>query len=339
MRTLFALLLLIVVGAGCRSASAVSLVGSKTDALVLSPLGAAPICPAGLHCTYALTGDGERYDVDGAGVTLKAHAAKGFRPSSNCAALASPQNGDVCYDTTAGSFRYYSAGWLTGSTNDALVVHKAGNETVTGAKTFTTSVALTGGAVLGADLEGGGNVGTGFAQGSAAGELLTAGRQLLTSAPLTGGGALTADRTLGLSVSAPLQVAGGSLGVAAASLSYTPITAGATGALGAGTTYLTAPGQSGSATEVRLAKPARAVTARNLYCEVSTAPGGADTVAVTVRAAGSDTAVTCSIAAAATVCSDLSHTAALTAGQAVSIKAVTSGGAAADVTCSLELTN
>ena len=83
--------------AGCSAATAAPITGGKTDTLVLNPLGSAPTCPAGLACMYARSSDSQVYDVDAAGVVLKTHAAKSYRTSSNCAGLASPANGDVCY--------------------------------------------------------------------------------------------------------------------------------------------------------------------------------------------------------------------------------------------------
>lgn len=312
---------------------------SKTDTLILNPLASAPTCPSGKVCLYSLSSGGQTYDVDANGLVLKSHAAKSFRSSGNCSALASPANGDICYDTGLSAFRFYNGGWVTGTSDDSLVVHKAGTETVTGSKTFTASVALTGGATLGAAIAGGGFKGTGFAQGTSSGELLTAGRQVLVSAPLTGGGALTADLTLGLAVSSPLAVAGGSLVISAGGLVYGNYTGGGTGALGAATVYLTAPGQAASMTEYPLAVATRNGTLRNLRCALGTAPGGADTVVVTIRKAGADTSLTCTISAAATTCNDTSNTSAATAGQALSIKAVSSAGTAADLTCSFELGN
>lgn len=325
--------------AACAEARSSPIVSSKTDTLILNPLASAPSCPTAKACVYALTADNQIYNVDADGLALKAHSAKAFRTSTNCSALASPQNGDVCYDTSLPGFRFYSSGWVTGTTNDALVVHKAGTETITGTKTFSAAVTLGAGASLGANLTGGGFKGTGFAVGTASGQLLTADRQVLVSAPLTGGGALSGDLTLGLSVSSPLAVAGGSLGLSAGGLVFAHVTGGGTGALGAATVYLTAPGVAPSATERPLGKATRAGSARNLYCDLGTAPGGADTAVFTVRVAGSDTALTCTITGAATTCSDTSNTPAATAGQRLSVKAVSSAGTAADATCSFEVTN
>lgn len=332
-------LLLALALASCSAVRAAPITGSKTDTLVFNPLGSPPTCPTGLACMYARTSDSQLYDVDAGGVVLKTHAAKSFRTSANCAGLASPSNGDVCYDTGSSLFRYYSAGWTSGPADDSLLVHKAGTETITGAKTFTASVALTGGATLGANLAGGTFKGTGFTCGTGSGQLLTADRQVLTSAPLGGGGALTADLTLTLTISSPLAVIGGSLSFSPGGLVLKSWDGGGKGTLGAATVYLTAPGQAASATEVVLGKATRSGSLRNLYCDLGTAPGGADSVVATVRIAGADSALTCSITAAGTSCSDTSNTPAVTAGQRVSIKAVSSAGTAADLTCSLEETN
>jgi hypothetical protein len=313
--------------------------GIRTDRLVLAPQSSAPGCISGSACVYLLAADSQLYGVDGSGVLLKIHSAKAVRTSSNCSALASPANGDVCYDTTASTFRFYSGGWTTPTSNDALVVHKAGTETITGAKTFSAATVLGGGATLGADLAGGGFKGTGFGQGTSSGQLLTAGRQVLTSAPLTGGGALTGDLTLGLSVSAPLAVGGGALLIDAAGLVYDRPSGAGVGALGAGTVYLNAPGSAAGASERALAIGTRAGTLRALYCSLGTAPGGADTVVATVRVAASDSVLTCTITGAATSCNDTTHTASVSAGQSLSVKAVSSAGTAADLICAFEQTN
>jgi hypothetical protein len=82
---------------------------------VFSPWAAAPSCPSGKACMFLLASDGQLYAVDANAVTTKVHSAKAFRTSANCASLASPANGDVCYDTTLAAFRYYSAGWRSAS--------------------------------------------------------------------------------------------------------------------------------------------------------------------------------------------------------------------------------
>lgn len=313
--------------------------GIRTDRLILAPQSSAPGCTSGSACVYLLAADSQLYAVDGTGAVLKVHSATAVRSSSNCSALASPANGDVCYDTTSGIFRFYSGGWTTPTSNDALVVHKAGSETVTGAKTFSAATVLGGGATLGADLAGGGFKGTGFGQGTSSGQLLTAGRQVLASAPLTGGGALTGDLTLGLSVSAPLAVGGGALVIDAAGLVYDRPKGAGVGTLGTGTFYLNSPGGAAGASERPLSIGTRAGTLRALYCNLGTAPGGVATVVVTVRVAAADSALTCTITGAATSCNDTSHTPSVSAGQSLSVKAVSSAGTAADLICAFEQTN
>ena len=137
------------------AASATALAGTSTDRVEFLP-HAAPTCTVGRSCIYGLNTDGLLYTKDANELTLKLHAAQGYRVSANCSGLASPQNGDVCYDSTIPAFRYYSGGWKSAPYDDALVVHRAGTETITGAKTFTASVTLTGGATLGANLNAGG---------------------------------------------------------------------------------------------------------------------------------------------------------------------------------------
>lgn len=162
-------------------------------------------------------------------------------------------------------------------------------------------------------------------------------RLINTTAPITGGGDLSADRTIALSIDSSLQVAGGALGVAVGSLVYARHTVGALAAPGIGTTYLVSPGQNASATEIFIALATRSSTVRRLYCFATTAPGGADSLAITVRKNGADTSITCTLTGVATTCNDTSNTATLSAGDRVSFKAVASAGSlAAGVTCSVE---
>lgn len=111
------------------------------------------------------------------------------------------------------------------------------------------------------------------------------------------------------------------------------------GGLGAATVYLGGIGVAASSTEYPLRIVRRAGTVRNLYCYLSTAPGGSDTVDFTVRKNGSDQSATCQIAAAATTCNDTSHTFSVVAGDRISIKAVSSAGTAAGAACSTEESN
>jgi hypothetical protein len=125
-------------------ARALPALGTLTDRVELKP-HAAPSCTAGNACLYALNTDGLLYTKDANELILKLHAAQQFRTSSNCAGLASPVNGDVCYDTSIPAFRFYSSGWTTVPLNDALLVHLAGTETITGAKTFSAAPVLAAG--------------------------------------------------------------------------------------------------------------------------------------------------------------------------------------------------
>lgn len=190
MRAKFSLLILLL-ALGVRAAQAAPITSSKTDTLILSPLGSAPTCPTGKACVYARSSDGQVYDVDAAGLVLKSHAAKSFRTSSNCAGLASPANGDVCYDSGLSTFRYYSSGWLTASIDDSLVVHKAGAETITGVKTFSAAP------VLGAGLTASGSSANDFSGSS--GTFKTS-SGAVTIGPgavgITGNVTLTSGRTL-----------------------------------------------------------------------------------------------------------------------------------------------
>ena len=118
----------------------------------------------------------------------------------------------------------------------------------------------------------------------------------------------------------------------------TVVSGGATTAIGIATAYLTAPGQTGSATEIYLALATRSLTVRNLYCFAGTAPGGVATVVLTVRKNASDQITTCPITGAGTTCNDTTNTFTVAAGDQLSIKAVSSGLLAAGLTCSVEET-
>lgn len=113
------------------------------DSIEMLP-AAAPSYTASRGGLHVLNTDGLFYTQDANGLLLKLHAAQSYRTSADCSALASPVNGDVCYDTAIPAFRYYSAGWSTGPTNDALLVHLAGSETITGTKTFSGGILASG---------------------------------------------------------------------------------------------------------------------------------------------------------------------------------------------------
>jgi hypothetical protein len=147
-------------------------------------------------------------------------------------------------------------------------------------------------------------------------------------------------QTVALSYSSPLAVVGGSLTVSTGGSVYASITGAGKGVLGVATLYLVGPGVVASGTtEAYLLIAPRAGTARNLYCDLGTAPGGADTVVFTARLNAADQATTCTISAANTTCNDTSHTFAVVAGNRLSIKAVSSAGLASDAACSFEVTN
>lgn len=135
------------------------------------------------------------------------------------------------------------------------------------------------------------------------------------------------------------DVVGSALVIKANVLVYAHHSAGGVAALGAATVYLGSPGQNASATELVMSLVTRASTSRNLYCYAGTAPGGADTVVITVRENASDQALTCTITGAGQSCSDTSNTFASVAGDRISVKAVSSAGTAAGLVCSWEETN
>lgn len=132
----------------------------------------------------------------------------------------------------------------------------------------------------------------------------------------------------------------GPVTLTAGTLVYATVTGGASGALLLATGYLTAPGSAWSTTtEVVLLLVPRAGTARTLRCFLGTAPGGSDTVVVTARKNAGDQITTCTITGTATTCSDTGNTFAVTAGDRVSIRGVSSAVTAANLACSMEITN
>jgi hypothetical protein len=124
-----------------------------------------------------------------------------------------------------------------------------------------------------------------------------------------------------------------------------PVTCGCTGAIGAATKYLAAPGQAVAAAQVALYQARfSGEVVRNLSANLATAPGGSDTVAITVQkssdngATWSDLAVTATITGAAKSATDLVHSATLAAGDLLAIKAVSSAGTAASATVTFDVT-
>ena len=229
--------------------------------LILTGQSSAPTCPGSAVCLYALTGAGVAYQK-GPGVPspIRVGDALVFRSSANCSALGSPANGDVCFDTTLGYFRYYSTGWWT----------------------------------------------------------------------------------MVKTVSFPLSQSGQTLSIAPSGIVYAVPTGADKGVLPASSThYLVAPGQAATGTtEAVLLVAPRAGTARQLYCYLGTAPGGADNIVITARKNSADQALTCTIAAAATNCSDATNSFAVAAGDRLSVGSANSAtSTAADLTCSFEVTN
>lgn len=89
--------------------------GARGDnLLILSNQGSAPTCTGSKSCLYSLTTGGYvqiKHSVLASAIRLG--DALGFRSSAACSGLASPANGDVCFDTVLGTTLYYSAGWKT----------------------------------------------------------------------------------------------------------------------------------------------------------------------------------------------------------------------------------
>ncbi len=67
-------------------------------------------------------------------------------------------------------------------------------------------------------------------------------------------------------------------------------------------------------------------TVNSFYVFIETAPGGAASWTFTLRKNGVDTAVTCTVAGTAQICSDTAHSAAYVAGDLVSVRESSAGG-------------
>lgn len=115
-----------------------------------------------------------------------------------------------------------------------------------------------------------------------------------------------------------------------------PISVGVKGALTAGTRFaLQDLTEAAAAADMPIVSANRCFI-RNLRAHLGTAPGGADTVVVTVFVNGVATTITCTISAANTDASDLTHAAIVAPGDLISFQVVKSGAAAANLSVSLE---
>lgn len=106
---------------------------------------------------------------------------------------------------------------------------------------------------------------------------------------------------------------------------------GIIGAVTGGATAYPVPGSgtwAEGATELQIPIP-RSGTLKNLYVFAGTAPGGAVTDTITIRDDGGDTAITCTLVAAAVENNDTSNTHAMTAADRVSVSYVAGAGSAA----------
>jgi len=72
--------------------------------------------------------------------------------------------------------------------------------------------------------------------------------------------------------------------------------------------------------------PARAFSARNLAVQTMSAPGGGNSLTVTLRADAADTALSCTIAGAATSCTNVADSPSIAAGATLSLEVSSSPG-------------
>jgi hypothetical protein len=108
------------------------------------------------------------------------------------------------------------------------------------------------------------------------------------------------------------------------------------GAFGAATAFAGPGIETVNTTEENFFVAPTAGTITKMYAHLGTAPGGADTVAYTLRINGADKTVTCTISAANTTANDTAHTEAVSAGDQICVKAVSSAVTAADSSVTLE---
>jgi hypothetical protein len=71
---------------------------------------------------------------------------------------------------------------------------------------------------------------------------------------------------------------------------------------------------------VETLSPARDLSAKNLAVRTSSAPGVGESVTVTLRDDGADTALACTVSAAATTCTNTGSTVTIGAGSALSLE-------------------
>jgi hypothetical protein len=121
------------------------------------------------------------------------------------------------------------------------------------------------------------------------------------------------------------------------------VAGGGSDAAGIATKYLAAIGAVHAAAATVLGIISSARVLQNLYVDMATAPGGADTYIVTViksvdhGSTWTDTALTCTVTGAAKSASDTTHTVSVVAGTLLGIKVVSSAGLAAGTTAGIEV--
>jgi hypothetical protein len=133
----------------------------------------------------------------------------------------------------------------------------------------------------------------------------------------------------------------GTVAIVGQNMVRSKVTGAASDAAGAATKYLTSPGGVHAAAQVKLCVIGATGVLQNLNASLGTAPGGADTYAVTVQKSSDngsnwvDTTLTCTISAAGKSASDVTHLPAVAAGDLIAIKVISSGvtAAAACVSC------
>lgn len=109
--------------------------------------------------------------------------------------------------------------------------------------------------------------------------------------------------------------------------SFMVFSTGASGITQATTGYVGVSTAAFQGVEARVYFPVpAAMTLQNLYCVVDASPAASQTIAFTIRTAGTtDSALTCTITGnSATTCNDTTHTAALSAGGLIDLKIITS---------------
>lgn len=312
--------------------SAVKAFPLSTESIVLTPK-ASVSCPSGKVCVYSLSGDGQLYVTDSAGIQIRTNTALRFNPKAT--APGSAANGDVYFNTATGKFQFYASGWgpLPGSSGGLGFDSSSTpiNYIIAGPASGSAGPLLAR-ALVTADLPVVDKTKGGTGQDNTS---IAANR--FFASPTGGSGAAT-FRAIDSSDINGIELTNVYSGMFSAEAVALTINS---------TRYLGLPGTAtDSATRISLGKvPGITGKIKALTCGVATAPGTGDSVVITVGtstdegATWVDTAETCTISNSATTCIDAVNTVTASTGSRMSLKMVNSlTSSAVDLFCTWRLT-